>query len=256
MGLFVPRPRLSLASYAGSGVSNGLLNGLVGYWPLNEESGDAVGLGGGLTFTAENAPGNTTGKLYTYGRTLAKASEQCFYYYVYPALRGGADFTFACWFYLASHPGASPNYYFLTDNMSGNTGWCLGVVCNGNEQGFVTAAHAGGYYVAHTGFWIDPLNTWEMMFAWYDHANKTIYIQRNDSTVVPQVGSAQMVAQSTYYEGHSFGVELGGWPDRARDLWLDGGLGGVGFWSRVLSAEDRAALYNGGAGLAYEGFTT
>jgi len=229
-------------------VGNGLLNNLVAFWPLNEDSGDALEIGGGQTLTADNAPGADTGKVYATARTLAKVSNQGFHCHTYAKLRGGADFTYMCWFWLTSHPGNSPNYYMLQDSIYGNTGWALGLVDNGLDQLFVQAAHAGGYYTAHSVSVDLPLETWHLAVCWYDHANMTIWVQLNAADPVSHEGAAQMAAQSAYEEAHYFGTEGSG-------LFMDGRLGPVGLWDRILSVDERAALWNGGAGLAYSAFT-
>jgi hypothetical protein len=226
-----------------------LLSGLTGYWPMNEVSGDALETVGGLTFTENGSPGSAAGKVYALARTVAKASSQFFNRDVCAILRGGADFTFATWFNLASHSGASPNYYMLSDCIGFNTGWAMGLTNNGADQVFMQAANAGGYFTAHTLGWAATLNTWYLATCWNDHANKTIYIQRDAQAPVAQVGAAPMDARITYLEKHSFGADA---PySGAPTLYLDGLIGPAMLWNRILTAPERASLWNGGAGRAY-----
>lgn len=256
--------QLTLTGAGRSAVSgNGLLTGLVAYWPFSEAGGanDLLDLhGGAKTLTQVNSPGAGAGLVYASARAFDKTSHQFAWRSTDASLRGGADFTFAAWFNLASRPGMSPNYYMLHDSIAGNTGWAFGLVDNGYPgsamQIFAQAAYAGGYYTAHTVPAAAAIGTWELAFCWYDHAAATIWVQRNLVTPVSQVGGGQMVPQSEYLKAHGFAATVGnaGAPPTSSQ-WFDGILGPVAMWSRQLTTLERAAVYNAGAGLAYSEFT-
>lgn len=84
-----------------------------------------------------------------------------------------------------------------------------------------------------------PLNTWTLMVAWYDAVGATLNLQLNNGTVTSSA------VTGTPNPGTTSNLEIG------RDLstrYFHGALDGVGIWKRVLSAAERRALYNGGAG--------
>ena len=95
---------------AGGGAGNGLLNALIAYWPFSEAGGanDLLDLhGGAKTLTQVNSPGAGAGLVYASARAFDKTSNQFAWRGTDASLRGGADFTFAAWFNVASRPGAS-----------------------------------------------------------------------------------------------------------------------------------------------------
>jgi hypothetical protein len=79
--------------------------------------------------------------------------------------------------------------------------------------------------------------------AWHDSVGNTINIQVNN-------GTADSAAHNlgVFYGTAPFAI--GARDAAAADYW-DGLIDEVGFWKRVLTADERTTLYNGGNGLAY-----
>lgn len=239
---------------AAGGIST-LNSGLISYWKMDEASGNALDIHSGKTFTAYNTPGTNTGKVYATARTFASASNQYFKRDSETALAGGADFTFATWFYLNSRVGQSPNYYMLMSSAFGTGGWSVGLVDNGNPtvsalQGFMQAAYEGGVYTAHVSWASAPvadrLNTWYLIIAWYDHATNTLWLSHDNGAEVNTVGPAPMVPLLVWpgFTYHYLGREQNGEN-------LDGRMQSTMFWNRILTADERSTVWNNGNGVTY-----
>lgn len=228
------------------GASNGLLTGLVAYWPLSEASGNAIDAhSNGLTLTAQNAPGADTGQVYASARTF-NGSNQYFSRASEAALQpGGVDFAIAAWVYLVSKVAPRPilskcntastatweydlTYYNVTDRF-----WFR--ISNGSALFTATANNYGS----------PPTGEFALICAWNDSASKKIYISMDNGTPdeATYTGTIPTTTQPLLV-GTLF------------TFWHSGRIGPVAMWkNRTLSAADRTALWNGGAGLAYASFT-
>jgi hypothetical protein len=94
-----------------------------------------------------------------------------------------------------------------------------------------------------------PLNTWVWVVAWHDSTANTLNIQINNGAVDSTATGAVVPNDSTAQ------LRVGDLQQTNNREWL-GYLDEIGFWRRVLSADEKTALYNSGAGLAYAAFTT
>ena len=239
---------------AGSAASNGLLTGLVAYWGLDEASGNALDKhSGGLTLTANAAPGNSTGKVYSTARTFVQASSQYFSRAHEVAIElGDVSFSVAAWVYLTAgafgtviakdSTNTTNQRDFNIQYRSDTDRIRFIVVRNGGTQINLLANSHGAL----------SLNTWILITAWHDVAADTINISINNGTVDSAATGGALQAASTW--PLQIGAR-GNAPLAAIEYW-SGRIGPVAFWkNRTLSADDRAALWNGGAGLAYAGFS-
>jgi hypothetical protein len=107
------------------------------------------------------------------------------------------------------------------------------------------------YLIGGVGDWADysqatPANgiiagRWNLLTIWWDPSDKKAYFQINNGT--PASGSA---LTTTPYNG-SDGVSLNRWPASSGDYM--GMMQGIMKWDRVLTADERTALWNDGNGL-------
>ncbi len=84
-----------------------------------------------------------------------------------------------------------------------------------------------------------PADTWQLGIAWRDAVAGVIGISVNDGT--PTTGATAFLA------GNTSPFCIGG-DDPPTTAPFNGPIDEVGIWSRVLTAAERTALYNGGAG--------
>lgn len=159
---------------------------------------------------------------------------------------GDIDFSVAGWVYLDTsttqdvvtkwNGNADANSEFSLINYPSGGGMGFWVL-NGSGGGNVMASNAG---VLDTG-------KWHFVVAWHDSVNNVIGIQVNNGT--PNTVS------------HTTGLYLGNaafkFGTREIDIYpFNGRMAKFGFWKKVLSTEEKTALYNAGKGLSYSGLTS
>jgi hypothetical protein len=156
-----------------------------------------------------------------------------------PALAFTADFTFALWFKLPAAPPDATVRYFLAKGSSPhevtlqvNTN--TGNLVFGMEMYLASAPNGSVYMLA-------PLSvgTWHLLVAWRDTDSQELGLQLDDGP--PQT--------YPYTSAPSAGDDfvLGSYFDGARSFFT-GTMDAVGKWNVALTADQRAALWNAGAG--------
>lgn len=86
-----------------------------------------------------------------------------------------------------------------------------------------------------------PADTWMFVVAWHDAANNALNIQVNGGTV--DTSAFTFGVQSTTSQFSMGAIQSG--------ASFDGRISRVGFWKRVLTADERTYLYNSGNGRDY-----
>lgn len=224
--------------------ANGLLTGLLAYWTMEEASGDrADSSGSGLTLSASGTVPSRTGISGDGADVVARGTGYLYSTADDAKLRVPAARTWACWIYLDNLPSAG---YPMSHWGSGGD-FCIYV----SAAGAVACTLMGsGVETATTPDSTVATAGWYFLCAWYDPAagaNGTGYIQVNAGTVYTvALGAAHVATAEADFCIGPLRSNYGDW---------DGAIDEVGIWDRVLSADDRIALYNGGAGLTYADFT-
>lgn len=240
---------------------NGLLNNLVAYWPLNEAAGanNALDLHtNGLTLTQTASPGSAAGKVYAGARTF-NGSTQYFSRASEALLQtGDVDFTVATWVFLSNttHLADIVNHYRVTPDLK--RAWLMRyefsvsrfnvyVSSDGTYTNGVTATE-----LRANSFGAASAATWYLFNFWHDSVANTINVQINNGTVDSKEWTAGI-----YVSPAAFGI--GKYENS--DAYLNGRIGPVAMWKSAaggggcLTAAQRTALYNSGAGLTYASFT-
>lgn len=254
------QPAVALANMVGlykyeySGAAgNGLLNGLVAYWGLDEAAGANDALDkhtGGLTLTQVSSPGSAAGKVYAGARTFDGAAD----YFTRPseaALQtGDVDFAVAAWVYA----GALTFYRIIVSKFSavgGQREW--NIYYDKDLTKFIFQASGDGTassYVAATIPSPASLTTWYFVQAWHDAGANTISLQIDNGTVYSAAHTTGIFASTS-------ALMVGFYPGGNAGSYWNGRLGPVAFWkNRTLDAAARAALWANGNGLPYASFTT
>lgn len=239
---------------AGLAAGNGLLNNLVAYWKLDEAAGANNALDAhtnGLTLAQSGSPGSATGNVYAGARSFASASAQHFSRASESLLQAGnIDLTVAIWIwsdittyavkYLLAKwsTAASREYAVFT---SGDQKIRFGVSSTGSNsyQAIVTDSI--------------PYQQWFLLVGWHDSIADTVNAQINNGTIFSAVNTAGIFSGTAI-------LTISKQSNVAGAYW-DGRIGPVALWKSAaggggaLSASQRTALYNSGAGLAYSAFT-
>ena len=201
---------------------------LVGWWSLDETSGDRADSHGAFTMTDVNTVGSTTG---VQSNATNHASGE---YLTHAAGLGlhGASFTVGAWIraddllrrHVLTEYNPPPNYEFL-----------LRVEGGGTVQFFLASAgtHFFGVYATNHG--AISTGTWYFVVAWHDDAANEIGVSVND---------VSNTAGWTYTHVEGTG------PFRIGETWT-GRIDEAFAFNDVLTPAERTWLYNSGSGRAY-----
>lgn len=158
---------------------------------------------------------------------------------------GDVDFAICAWVYLDNKTNSQGivTKWNVTGNqrefgLSYNVGvdrFAFNVSSTGANDTGMTASNSGSPTAA----------TWYFLVVWHDAAGNTINIQVNNGTANSQAYSSGLFDSTGAFQ---IGGYVGG-------TYLDGRVTGVGFWKRVLTADERTTLYNGGIPLQYAELT-
>jgi hypothetical protein len=238
--------RRGLASRPAGG--NGLLTGLVGYWRMNEASGDALDVVGGCTLTDVGGVGSAAGLVYPLARTFDGSTQGLNRAATVPAAlqMGNTTWTFAAWLNCSAWPTASP--YDVHEVCVNGGAWNGGaIVCVNRAQQVVALFHRAnsGVVDIHCSA-LGALNTWYLVGLAWDPAQDKGMLRIG-------AGAWELSGVLTSHVGNLSGALQVG--KQAAQYWFQGLLGPGAHWSRILSEADWALFYNAGAGLAYESFT-
>lgn len=235
---------------------NGLLNALIAYWPLNETSGNALDLHtNALTLTDVNTVTSATGKVYVKARQFAATNSECLARAGDDALLsvGDTDFSLAAWVYMDSKPA---NYMMIVgkdSNASGGREYGLRWSNTADRIGLVLLDGTSSVGLATANTYGAPgLSTWLFVVAWHDSVANTANIQINNGSVDSAATTGAPGDTTSRFTVGAYITSAGYWDGRIGPamMWKSAAGGGG-----VLTARQRTALYNGGAGLAYAAFT-
>jgi len=243
---------------------NGLLNGLLVYWPLSEESGNRADLhSNGYTLTEGGTLGADTGLVYPKAAVFAAGADN----YLTRALAGCAlinfsaatPFTIAVWCYpTAFDTGAdAPTYYRQILNMNLASPFGGGYLLQSTTtldathySAYVQIGKTGGPppFSHHTGM---PLgfvaNAWHLVAITHNANVFVYYMNGNTETDTNEIAFTAASGGEL-----SIGIRSPSTPTQN----YDGRLGPIAMWNRALSVAQLNAFYNAGAGMAYAQLTT
>lgn len=225
---------------AGGGSST-LDDGLTAYWKLDEASGTRVDSGAnGQDLTDNNSTGSATGKI-NLGGDFEFASLNYLSHADSATLSLGADtdFTFSCWVNLESKPAFSGGI-ICKNGDAGDAAEYLLRWDAGDSFIFAVGTGSANQLVAASTLGAPSLATWYFIVCWHDSTANTVNIQVNNGTADNAAWSGGTVDGGNEYRIGAYSFNPG--------FAFDGIIDEVGFWKRVLTADERTELYNAGAG--------
>ena len=221
---------------------------LVDYWKMDETSGDMLGAHASKTFTLTGTVGYDTGLVYANAREWATGTPGRIYRNNSDVRFGDVDFTIAIWFYqYTTPPGSGANlYHILLGNDTFNGGHTLGL--NGADQLFAQFVDGSGNVTTlHDDVPGTVNNTWHLGLAWYVASGNNCYLSTDN-------GTAQTDSMANAKAAGGAAVSIGSYSYN-NDNVMDGRIGPIMMWTRVLTDDEKTALYNSRAGLSYEAMT-
>jgi hypothetical protein len=243
LSVILGEPMIGSTQFIGGGPD--LITGLVGFWEMNEASGNALDSHGSNPLTDVNSVPAATG-LVAGAREFTLGSKG-FSHVDNADLSLGSDtpFTFMIWVYANSEPlfsgqaliSKSPAVEFSNSCeyslwFSNSSASLIFGVGNGSSVGSVAATPGFGVMAGN----------WYQLLAWHDPDTDTVNIQFNNGSVTSAAWSGGTLNGT---EGLTIGVD----PRWANAL--IGRIDNLAFWKRVLTPEERTWLYNSGASRSY-----
>jgi hypothetical protein len=213
-----------------------LLDGLSAYWTLDEESGVRYDSHGSYDLTDNNTVGYATGVIGNAASFVAANTESLSHVDADGLEAGENGLTISAWIRLNS----SVTGYLVSRWISGNNGssWCLYYSSSNGRLYLYESPDGVNFNSIYQNF---SLSEWNFVVAWF--GDGSYHMQINNSSIV--TGTADLYADSvvnfTIGAAQSTGYSTS---------YIDE----VGLWQRVLTTDERAALYNDGNGLAYSEF--
>lgn len=193
---------------------------------------DLTGKGHDLTcYSSTDIPG-------VIGR--AKQSANCFSNSIDFGIGDHTSFTVAAWVQRISD---TRTVFFSRGTVAGNAQEWEIYAENGSLK-FLTVTNWPQTYILQTPL---PINTWAFVVGWYDASAQTMNLQVNNGPVQTTTGVAYGPRIVGGYAGGSNTFYLGGDTDVSAASKIDA----LTLWKRTLTATERAAAYNNGAGKEY-----
>lgn len=211
------------------------------YWKLDEVSGNRSATYGSITLTDTNTVTSAAGKQGNAAQFTAANSETLGATSGLSNVTfGDSDFTFTGWVYLDSKAALQT---ILRANQSGTTlAYMIRYESGSDRIKFYVESDAGAQSSATASSFGSPsLSTWYFITAIHDSVNDVIKISVNNGAMdTTSVATGTRTTVGNIYLG-SYG---------AGEYW-DGRIDEIGFWNSVLTSEQIAAIYNGGAGRTF-----
>jgi hypothetical protein len=240
-----PRSASDAISFTSTAVGtrqSSLLTNLISHWKLDEASGTRNDSHGTNHLTDENTVTQTTGKLTSAAQFTAANSERLIVADNASVSTGDINFSMAGWFYvdslaaqrtLASHMGALTNRTFnLYINTSGRLTFDV----------YSTSALVGQ---ARTNGGTVTTGSWHFCYVEHDATNNQASVSLNNGSLITVSTSAALGDCDRDFRIGA--AEVSNVPAQ----FMDGRMDGWSLWKRLLTSDERTALYNSGNGLEY-----
>ena len=225
--------------YRYGGAASSLLTGLVSWWSMDETSGNRADSHGSNTLTDNNTVTYDTGKISNASQYTAANSE--YLEITTNPFDFTQDYTVAGWFYRSAtglgtlvqcSSGLIANVYFICEMEATTDIKCYwGRVGNYTIVASSVSAPTGGWYFVEVSFIA---------------SSKTCRLAVNNSAQVTAIRPSDPSPSSPQFR-------FGWWNAGGGNRYLTGLLDEWGVWSRILTADERNSLWNGGSGIGYPG---
>ena len=226
-------------------MANAFLTNLAAYWTADETSGNRADSVGSNTLTDNNTVGSAAGVLSNAAQFVAANSEYLSHISNSDLQMGDVGFTLSAWAKVTSTAAIQViaskynttaderEYALLFEDSPSRFTWRIST--DGTSGALVNASVTPGTF---------STSAFYHLLAWHDPDANLIGLSVNDGTpVTASVSGGSFVGSSVFALGALVAVSAGSL--------LDGSIDEVGIWKRVLTAEERTFLYNGGAGRTY-----
>jgi hypothetical protein len=226
-----------------------LADSLISFWELEAASGTRNDSHGSNHLTDNNTVAQAAGKVGNCADFELANSEYLSCASNATLQMGDIDFTIAAWVNLETKSQDMQIVAKDVDTPGSSRDYTLDfALASLMFRFYINGGGAPDLIVSSADLFDPALATWFLLVAWHNAAADTLNLQVNNGTpnshttsgTVPQTSSAEFRIGARAYA--SF------------EGYFDGLIDQVGIWKRVLTSDERTALYNGGNGLAYAAF--
>lgn len=235
MSIYLPHRRGLIS------VKPDLRRGLISYWKLEEASGTRVDSYGTNDLTDNNTVTQAEGKLGQAAQFTRANSEYLSIADNASLSTGDIDFTMAVWVSPDSL-GTGFDRNILSKVLTWATDIEFRLAQYRDDTWQFIVGDASGNNSGNAGGDAVVVSSWALLVAWHDSVNNVVGLQVNNAaprTVSYSLGGHDSTA--------AFQLGFG----EGADQYYDGRIDAVGFWKRMLTAEERSLLYNHGRGWEY-----
>lgn len=230
--------RKPFALMGGGGIGT---DDLLSWWVLDEATGTRIDVHGGLDATAGSGagPGSRAG-------LVGSAVDIAGNWLKVPAglettISSATPVTVCTWVYLDTLTVGFP-----IARWDGTGNW--GTIVDGAGAASFFVARGAGSESATTPNGTITTGAWHLVIGWIDpaaSANGTIYVQVNNGTIY-----SFALTGAVTNSGISLRTFFGCINDGSFGL-MDGAVDETSFWNKILTADERSFIFNGGAGVTY-----
>ncbi|OGH33280.1 MAG: hypothetical protein A3A47_01410 [Candidatus Levybacteria bacterium RIFCSPLOWO2_01_FULL_37_20] len=213
-----------------------LSDGLVGYWKMDEASGNrSDSSGNGNTLTDNNTVTANPGKFGNAGQFTSANTETLSIADNSTVSTGDIDFTISAWVYMDTKSTDHVAVGKWNDTGSGYD-FAIQYLQSSDRFRFVVFPSGGSQTnLEASSFGSPSTSTWHFIMVWHDSVNNTLNIQVNNGTV-------DSLAHTTGVRDSGSAFVIGGL-NTSQQPW-NGRIEEVRFYKKVLSAAERTSLYN------------
>lgn len=242
----VPTPPAPPTSHFTVDTGGTLDTNLAAYWKLDEAiaMGNRTDSVGGLVLTNNNGVGQVVGEKIGSSSSFFAASSQFLSTSSNVTQVGDSSFTFAGWFYL--NTTANTVMGFAKDGgVAGQREYRLRFQNSSRQLDFAVFRPGDAQVTVTSSTVLSPV-TWYFVVVWHDAALDTLNISVNNGPTnsISTGGSLQTTSNASLFT-------LGSRQFPGSQQYWGGRIDEFGFWNRVLTAQERTDLYNGGTGNTY-----
>lgn len=222
-------------------MSTALKKQLIEYWPLDEASGTRRGAFRGLDLTDNNTVTGNPGTCGSLASQFASANTEYLSRVSEDVFNPQGSFTFSTWVYMDSKPTNS-TILSKYEASAGTSYWLLHEGGSDRFSLYVSpnAAGSGQVNLLASSFGSPSLSTWYFIIFSVNKQDQRLEISVNNGTM-----NTTSFTSDVYVSTSPF--RIGNWQHSVEYPW-NGRIQRVGFWDRLLSAEEKTFIYNSGCG--------
>jgi len=224
-----------------------LLNGLKGYWKLDESSGtrnDSTANANNLTDVNSNTAAGT-GQINNCGVFVAANGTFLNHADATEFQMGTGDWTLSAW--LKFNSNVASTQYTCCYGQPGNVGYAMGVFSGGAFGNISSNAVSTGTFAGNA---IANDNNWHLVIAEASgRPSSTLITCYLDNAQADQQSHSDSGTTNNATAGFTLGAKAdggGGFSNK-----YDGSIDEVGLWNRALTSTERSLLWNSGSGKTY-----